>query len=137
MVTKYKGDTITVTVGISNEVDSETQDYGISIEMRDTNNDIYEFKKVSAVSNVFTGTFTKQISSPPSKTKIYMVKGTTYTFSFSGYIPDLFEGGVDGKITIYESELAASEAIISTDWDSDVFLYEKKKLNLTMSVVWA
>ncbi len=137
MVTKYKGDTIIVTVGISNESDSETQDYGISIEMRDTNNDIYEFKKVSAVANVMTGTFTKQISSPANKTKIYMMKGTTYTFSFSGYIPDLFEGGVDGKITIYESELAASEAIISTDWDSDVFLYEKKKLNLTMSVVWA
>ncbi len=137
MVLKYKGDTITVSVGISNEADSESQDYGISIEMRDVNNDIYEFKKVSALLNAFTGTFTKQISSPPNKVKIYMAKGSSYTFTFAGQIPDIFEGGVDGKITIYESELSTSEEIISTDWDSDVFTYQKKKLNLSLSATWA
>ena len=136
VATKYIGDTSVINIGVSNEADSTTQDYGVSICLKDENGDEYTLAMVGVIGLFLTGVFTKITDTVKIvKNKFYFEKGRTYNYTITAPFPEMKEGKVYGQLGVYDGIDEDSERKAETTYDY-VYNFEKKKFSMSVSVNW-
>ena len=136
VATKYIGDTSVINIGVSNEADSTTQDYGLSICLKDEDGDEYTLAMVGVIGLFLTGVFTKITDTVKIvKNKFYFEKGRTYNYTITAPFPEMKEGKVYGQLGVYDGIDEDSERKAETTYDY-VYNFEKKKFSMSVSVNW-
>ena len=136
VVTKYKGDTSVINIGISNDADSTAQNYGLSLCLKDETGDEYTLVMIGVIGMVLTGVFKKITDTfKIVKNKFYFEKGTTYNYAGTFPFPEMKEGKVYGQVGIYDGIDEDSERKAETTYDH-VYNFEKKKFSMSVSVNW-
>ena len=135
-VTKYKGEGCKINIGISNNADSASQNYGLSLCIKDEDNTEYTLGIVTLIGTLLTGVFRKITDTDKIiKNKFYFEKGTTYNYNITATFPDMKEGKIYGQLGIYDGIDEDSERKAETTYDH-VYNYEKKKFSMSLSVNW-
>ena len=136
VATKYNGDNCVINIGVSNEADSTTQDYGLSICLKDEDGDEYTLVMVEVIGMFLTGVFQKITDTVKIvKNKFYFDKGRTYNYNITAPFPDMKEGKVYGQLGVYDGIDEDSERKAETTYDY-VYNFEKKKFSMSVSVNW-
>ena len=136
VVTKYKGDTCVIAIGISNDADSTAQNYGLSLCLKDEDGDEYTMTMTGLVGILLAGGFKKITDTDKIvKNKFYFEKGTTYNYNITATFPDMKEGKIYGQLGVYDGTDEDSERKAETTYDH-VYNFEKKKFSMSVSVNW-
>ena len=136
VATKYIGDTSVINIGVSNEADSTTQDYGVSICLKDENGDEYTLAMVGVIGLFLTGVFKKITDTDKIvKNKFYFEKATSYNYTGTFPFPEMKEGKIYGQLGVYDGTDEDSERKAETTYDH-VYNFEKKKFSMSVSVNW-
>ena len=136
VVTKYKGDTCVIAIGISNDADSTAQNYGLSICLKDETGDEYTLVIIGVIGMVLTGVFQKITDTNKIvKNRFYFEKGTTYNYAGTFPFPEMKEGKIYGQLGVYDGADEDSVRKAETTYDH-VYNYEKKKFSMSVSVNW-
>ena len=137
VVTKYKGDTCVIAIGISNDADSTAQNYGLSLCLKDEDGDEYTLTMTGLVGTLLAGGFKKITDTDKIvKNKFYFEKGTTYNYNITATFPEMKEGKVYGQLGVYDGTDEDSVRKAETTYDY-VYNFEKKKFSMSVSVNWA
>ena len=135
-VTKYKGEGCKINIGISNNADSASQNYGLSLCIKDEDNTEYTLGIVTLIGTLLTGVFRKITDTDKIiKNKFYFEAGITYNYTGAFPLPDMKEGKIYGQLGIYDGIDENSELKPETTYDH-VYNYEKKKFSMSLSVNW-
>ena len=137
VVTKYKGDNCMLEFGISNDADSTSQNYGLSLCLKDETGEEYTLGIIGVIGTVLTGSFSKITDTNKiKKNKFYFEKATTYNYTATIPLPEFeTEGKIYGQLGIYDGTDEDSELIAETTYDY-VYDYLKKKFSMSISVNW-
>ena len=136
VVTKYKGDTCVIAIGISNNADSTAQNYGLSICLKDEDGEEYTLVMIGVIGMVLTGVFQKITDTfKIVKNKFYFEKGTTYNYAGTFPFQEMKEGKIYEQLGIYDGIDEDSERKAETTYDH-VYNFEKKKFSMSVSVNW-
>ena len=137
VVTKYKGDTCVIAIGISNNADSTAQNYGLSLCLKDDGGVEYTLWIITVLGTIITGGFSKITdTNKMKKNKFYLEKATTYNYTATIPLPEFeTEGKIYGRLGIYDGTDEDSELIAETTYDY-VYDYLKKKFSMSISVNW-
>jgi len=136
VLTKYKGGNCVIDIGISNDADSTTQDYGVSLCLKDEDDDEYTLAMVGLIGTILTGVFSKITDTDKIiKNKFYLKKGTTYNYNITAPLPDMKEGKIYGQLGVYDGIDEDSVRKAETTYDY-VYDFEKKKFAMSVSVNW-
>ena len=136
-LTKYKGDNCALEIGISNNADSTSQNYGLSLCLKDESDNEYTLGIVTVIGTILTGGFSKITDTNKiKKNKFYFEKATTYNYTATIPLPEFeTEGKIYGQLGIYDGTDEDSELIAETTYDY-VYDYLKKKFAMSLSVNW-
>ena len=136
-LTKYKGDNCALEIGISNNADSTSQNYGLSLCLKDESDNEYTLGIVTVIGTILTGGFSKITDTNKiKKNKFYFEKATTYNYTATIPLPEFeTEGKIYGQLGIYDGTDEDSELIAETTYDY-VYDYLKKKFSMSISVNW-
>jgi len=136
VVTKYKGDNCAIAIGISNNADSTTQNYGLSLCLKDETGDEYTLTMTGLVGILFAGGFKKITDTDKIvKNKFYFEKGKVYNYNITATFPEMKEGKVYGQLGIYDGTDEDSAWKAGTTYDH-VYNFEKKKFSMSISATW-
>ena len=136
VLTKYKGDNCMLEFGISNDADSTSQNYGLSLCLKDETGEEYTLGIIGVIGTVLTGSFSKITDTNKiKKNKFYFEKATTYNYSGAFPFPDMKVGKIYGQLGVYDGTDEDSELIAETTYDY-VYDYLKKKFAMSLSVNW-
>ena len=137
VLTKYKGDNCVLEIGISNDADSTSQNYGLSLCIKDDAGDEYTLWVITVLGTIITGGFSKITDTNKiNKNKFYFEKATTYNYTATSPLPEFeTEGKIYGQLGIYDGTDEDSELIAETTYDY-VYDYLKKKFSMSISVNW-
>ena len=136
VVTKYKGDTSVINIGISNDADSTAQNYGLSLCLKDETGDEYTLGIIGVIGTVLTGGFLKITDTNKiKKNKFYFEKATSYNYTGTFPFPEMKEGKIYGQLGVYDGIDEDSERKAETTYDH-VYNFEKKKFSMSISATW-
>ena len=136
VLTKYKGDNCMLEFGISNDADSTSQNYGLSLCLKDETGEEYTLGIIGVIGTVLTGSFSKITDTNKiKKNKFYFEKATTYNYSGAFPFPDMKVGKIYGQLGVYDGTDEYSELKGETTYDH-AYNYEKKKFSMSISVNW-
>ena len=136
VVTKYKGDTCVIAIGISNDADSTAQNYGLSICLKDETGDEYTLGITGVIGSILTGGFLKITDTNKIiKNKFYFEKATTYNYAGTFPFPEMKEGKIYGQLGVYDGTYEDSAWKAGTTYDH-VYNFEKKKFSMSISATW-
>ena len=136
VVTKYKGDKCDVNIGISNDADSTSQNYGLSLCVKDEDGEEYTLGMVGLVGTILTGVFQKITDTDKIiKNKFYFEKGITYNYALTFSLPEMKEGKIYGQLGVYDGIDEDSAWKAGTTYDH-VYNFEKKKFSMSISATW-
>ena len=137
VVTKYKGDNCKIDIGISNDANSTSQNYGLSLCLKDDAGVEYTLWVITALVTTISGGFSKITDTNKiKKNKFYLEKATTYNYTATIPLPEFeTEGKIYGQLGIYDGTDEDSELIAETTYDY-VYDYLKKKFAMSLSVNW-
>ena len=137
VVTKYKGDNCALEIGISNDTNSTSQNYGLSLCLKDDAGVEYTLWVITVLGTIITGGFSKITDTNKiKKNKFYFEKATTYNYTATIPLPEFeTEGKIYGQLGIYDGTDEDSELIAETTYDY-VYDYLKKKFSMSISVNW-
>ena len=127
-LTKYKGDNCALEIGISNNADSTSQNYGLSLCLKDESDNEYTLGIVTVIGTILTGGFSKITDTNKiKKNKFYFEKATTYNYTATIPLPEFeTEGKIYGQLGIYDGTDEDSELIAETTYD---YVYDYLKKN--------
>ena len=136
-LTKYKGDNCALEIGISNNADSTSQNYGLSLCLKDDGGVEYTLWIITVLGTIITGGFSKITdTNKMKKNKFYLEKATTYNYTATIPLPEFEkEGKIYGQLGIYDGTDENSELKVGTTYDH-AYNYEKKKFSMSLSVNW-
>ena len=135
-VTKYKGEGCKINIGISNNADSASQNYGLSLCIKNEDGEEYTLTMTGLVGTLLAGGFKKITDTDKIvKNKFYFEKGRTYNYTITAPFPEMKEGKVYGQLGIYDGIDEDSERKAETTYDH-VYNFEKKKFSMSVSVNW-
>ena len=137
VLTKYKGDNCALEIGISNDTNSTSQNYGLSLCLKDDGGVEYTLWVITVLGTIITGGFSKITdTNKMKKNKFYLEKATTYNYTATIPLPEFeTEGKIYGQLGIYDGTDEDSELIAETTYDY-VYDYLKKKFSMSISVNW-
>jgi len=137
VLTKYKGDNCELSIGISNDANSTSQNYGMSLCLKDDAGVEYTLWVITVLGTIITGGFSKIIDTNKiKKNKFYLEKATTYNYTATIPLPEFEkEGKIYGQLGIYDGTDENSELKAGTTYDH-AYNYEKKKFSMSLSVNW-
>jgi len=137
VLTKYKGDNCELNIGISNDADSTSQNYGLILCLKDDGGVEYTLWVITVLGTIITGGFSKITdTNKMKKNKFYLEKATTYNYTATIPLPEFeTEGKIYGQLGIYDGTDEDSELIAETTYDY-VYDYLKKKFSMSISVNW-
>ena len=137
VLTKYKGDNCELNIGISNDADSTSQNYGLILCLKDDGGVEYTLWVITVLGTIITGGFSKITdTNKMKKNKFYLEKATTYNYTATIPLPEFeTEGKIYGQLGIYDGTDEDSELIAETTYDY-VYDYLKKKFAMSLSVNW-
>jgi len=137
VLTKYKGDNCELNIGISNDADSTSQNYGLILCLKDDGGVEYTLWVITVLGTIITGGFSKITdTNKMKKNKFYLEKATTYNYTATIPLPEFeTEGKIYGQLGIYDGTDEDSELIAETTYDY-VYDYLKKKFSMSLSVNW-
>ena len=137
VLTKYKGDNCELNIGISNDADSTSQNYGLILCLKDDGGVEYTLWIITVLGTIITGGFSKITdTNKMKKNKFYFEKATTYNYTATIPLPEFeTEGKIYGQLGIYDGTDEDSELIAETTYDY-VYDYLKKKFSMSVSVNW-
>ena len=127
VLTKYKGDNCELSIGISNDANSTSQNYGMSLCLKDDAGVEYTLWVITVLGTIITGGFSKIIDTNKiKKNKFYLEKATTYNYTATIPLPEFEkEGKIYGQLGIYDGTDESSELKVGTTYDH-AYNYEKK-----------
>ena len=136
VLTKYKVDNCAIAIRISNDADSTSQNYGLSLCIKNEDGEEYTLTMTGLVGTLLAGGFKKITDTDKIvKNKFYFEKGTTYNYTITAPFPEMKEGKVYGQLGIYDGIDEDSERKAETTYDH-VYNFEKKKFSMSVSVNW-
>ena len=137
VLTKYKGENCELNIGISNDTNSTSQNYGLSLCLKDETGDEYTLLITGVLGTILTGGFSKITDTNKiKKNRFYFEKATTYNYTGTFPFPEMKEGKVYGQLGVYDGIDEDSERKAETTYDH-VYNFEKKKFSMSVSVNWA